>query len=1451
MPRFYLWLFLCAWPTAAATQSTTTIMTLASGNPVYGAVLGITAQVNAPAGTVTFIVDGQPQTPYVLGLTGTPIIFVSFLPGTHTVGASFSGSDGYLPSTAVPLSVVVAKASTTVNLAANLAQIEQPVIISASVGIVSPGSGTAVGTVAFLTGSISLTPISGCAAVPVQNGVATCTTSFASTGVVLLNAIYSGDANTAASQNTLPITVSKVVAGVYLADAPDPPVWGNQVTVNALVLGAQNVAAPTGTVTFASGGQTLATPALGTDGRASVATSYAVGTYAITAVYSGDANYLAAAPVVLNLAVGRAPTALVVSADPAQIGQPVTLRASVSLVSGTGSITGTVDFIVGGKPVTGCTGVAVSSGTASCQTTFPQLGTFTLGGSFSGDANTLPSTATAAGAVNKAVPSLYLASTPAAPVYGIPVTLSALVLGAQSIAAPTGTVQFTDGPTQLSPQSLGADGHALYTSPFAVGNHTIAAVYSGDSNYQASAPGAASFTLAVGKAPTVLTVSSDPAQIGQPLTLRASVSLVAGAGVITGTVDFSIGGKPVAGCTGVAISSGAASCQTTVQQLATYTLAGSFSGDANTLPSTASATGGVNKAAPSLYLTSTPAAPVYGIPVALSALVLGAQNIAAPTGTVQFTDGPTQLPPQTLGPDGHAVYTSPFTVGTHTITAVYSGDANYQAPGAASLTLAVGKAPTVVAVSSDPAQMGQPVMLHSSVSLASGSGAITGTVDFTVAGKPVAACTGISISNGSAACQTTFPKLITYTLGANFSGDANTLPGTASAPVAVNKIVAGIYLASSPATPVFGAPLTLDVLLLGATAVPAPTGTVTFFDAGKILAVEPVGADGRASFAPSLAVGGHNIAAVYNGDANYQPAVSSPATVAVGQAATATSLTAVTGGPFTAVVTVVAPGAGSPTGIVQFRGATAVAGTAPLVAQGSGFTATLANTTATGSISASYIGDANFSASTSTAVSVSPTQTLVTVTSDRNPSSLGQVVNFTVAVSLSPRAAAAPPTGTVTLSADGANSQTASLTGGQATFQATLGAGSHTVTASYSGDALYPAAIGTFTQVVGPAAASLTVTSSAPVAVYGQPVTLTAQLGPQTGSVQFSDGATVLGAANIGAGVAALPVNLAVGVHTIVASWPGDNTSGAASAQLTQTVNQAATTTRLTISGGSLLATVTANAPGAGSPTGSVRFLDAATSTVLAAIVLSGASAAAPLPSVTDAIVAVYSGDNNFLGGASSTLRLLAVTNAASYLAGDVAPDELLTLFGPNLFAGSTTVKLTDSAGTSRTASLLFVSPAQATILMPPDAAPGPATLTVTNAVRALSAPIAITAVAPGLFTADGSGQGAPAAQVITVHPDGTQDAPQPATSPIDLSDPAASVYLVLYATGIRHAAAAPVCTIGAQPATVIFAGPQGSMAGLDQVNLLLPPALQGSGTVPLILTVDGHAANSVTLIIP
>ena len=132
--------------------------------------------------------------------------------------------------------------------------------------------------------------------------------------------------------------------------------------------------------------------------------------------------------------------------------------------------------------------------------------------------------------------------------------------------------------------------------------------------------------------------------------------------------------------------------------------------------------------------------------------------------------------------------------------------------------------------------------------------------------------------------------------------------------------------------------------------------------------------------------------------------------------------------------------------------------------------------------------------------------------------------------------------------------------------------------------------------------------------------------------------------------------------------------------------------------------------------------------------------------------------------------------------------------------------------------------------------------------------------VAPGLFTANASGQGLAAATVLRVRADGSLsyeavsrfDAAQgkPVSVPIDLSNPAEQVFLLLFGTGFRGRSSlgAVGLLVGGLPVEALYAGPQGDFAGLDQLNLPLPRTLAGRGEVTVVLTVDGKTANPVTV---
>ena len=86
--------------------------------------------------------------------------------------------------------------------------------------------------------------------------------------------------------------------------------------------------------------------------------------------------------------------------------------------------------------------------------------------------------------------------------------------------------------------------------------------------------------------------------------------------------------------------------------------------------------------------------------------------------------------------------------------------------------------------------------------------------------------------------------------------------------------------------------------------------------------------------------------------------------------------------------------------------------------------------------------------------------------------------------------------------------------------------------------------------------------------------------------------------------------------------------------------------------------------------------------------------------------------------------------------------------------------------------------------------------------------------------------------------------------NPDGLGSAGQSLVVTLYGTGFRNATSTTPSsvTIGGVPAQVLYLGAQPTDPGLDQVNVIVPPSLAGAGEVPVILTVGGQTANTVTL---
>jgi uncharacterized protein (TIGR03437 family) len=222
-------------------------------------------------------------------------------------------------------------------------------------------------------------------------------------------------------------------------------------------------------------------------------------------------------------------------------------------------------------------------------------------------------------------------------------------------------------------------------------------------------------------------------------------------------------------------------------------------------------------------------------------------------------------------------------------------------------------------------------------------------------------------------------------------------------------------------------------------------------------------------------------------------------------------------------------------------------------------------------------------------------------------------------------------------------------------------------------------------------------------------------------------------------------------------------------------------------------------------------------------------------------------------------VRSLAISvSAASYSEVALAPESIATAFGTGM-GRVTGLTVKDSAGVERTAMLFYTSPTQVNFLVPAETASGLGQVTIKNDSGGVFSGVnLIQRSAPGLFAANGNGAGVAAAVVFRIAADGTASYEPVAqfdtaknayvSRPIDLGPATDQVFLLLFGTGIRGSSALPAVStqIGRVPAETLYAGPQGTFVGLDQVNVPLPRSLAGSGEIDVLMSVDGKRANVV-----
>ncbi len=596
--------------------------------------------------------------------------------------------------------------------------------------------------------------------------------------------------STAADSNSLTVQNQQATT-TTLASSDNPSVVGEQVIYTATV--STGSGTPTGTVTFKDGTTTISCESGSSSFNGTTATckvTYSAVTtspHAITAVYSGDTNFLGSTSNEVDQVVNKANTTTAVSSNhnPSVTGQSVTYTATISVTSpGGGTPTGTVNFKDGGTTISGCNTQTVSSNQATCTVTGGYAaggGNRTIAAVYSGDTKFATSTSPDfTQTVNSAATTTAVSSNHNPSVTGQSVTYTATIsVTSPGGGSPTGTVNFKDGGTTISgcgTQTVsGSQATCTVTAGYLASNspRTITAVYSGDTNFATSV--SSNLTQTVNKASTATAVSSNsnPSVTGQSVTYTATISVNSpGSGTPTGTVNFKDGGTTITGCGTQAVNgSSQATCTVTAgynHSASPRTITAVYSGDTNFTTSTSSALSQViNAANTSIALASNNNPSVTGQSVTYTATIsVTSPGSGTPTGTVNFKDGGTTITGcGTQAVNGSSQATCTVTAGYNhsasprTITAVYSGDTNFTTSTSSALSQVINAANTSTALASNnnPSVTGQSVTYTATVAAISpGVGTPTGTVNFTSDGTTISGCAAKTLSSGQATCTTTF-----------------------------------------------------------------------------------------------------------------------------------------------------------------------------------------------------------------------------------------------------------------------------------------------------------------------------------------------------------------------------------------------------------------------------------------------------------------------------------------------------------------------------------------------------------------------------------------------------------------------------------------------------------------------------------------------------------------------
>ena len=944
-----------------ATPATTVGQTM-----IFSAVVSGSTALAAPTGNLTWNISGSAaactsNTGPVYGAhtaTYTCSIF-AVNSGTYTATATYGGDTIFtaLAPTA-PASIVVTAATPTIAVSV---PVVNPVLggtitftatVTGMTGAAAPG-----GTMAWTLNGLSTLcnshtgPTVG--TLPHQ-AIFTCTVNAAQAGNYVATAAYSGDSNytALAPASSTVVVIAKVAPPIVLTVSGGGGLGAN-IVFTATITGTTGSAAATGSVTWSLNGPVginacAATPASTSVGVVTtyvcsiIASSY--GTYALTAHFPGDVNYLAGASNTASMNISTLVATVTISASsPQTLGGTTTLTALVAAQTTPNPLpAGTMSWTVtdeSGASVT-CTtvtstlntsGYALPTTAYAC--TFPTVtaGTYSATANFPGDSNyNAKDSSPLAIVVPKATPTLAVTDALSVTIAGQFTVFTGTITGAVGSVPPTGapTWTVTGASTSCSggtsgPVTSGVSSIYTCTVPANVsGGYAAAITYAGDSNYNPVGPSPAdSINIAKSTPIVVVTTSSPTAALGSNFTFTATVTGKTGGQTPTGTGTWSITGVSGVNCltstgpTGAGIIS-TYICTVKATIAGTYLPLFTYNGDSNylaTSPTSGSSTI-VSPATPTISVVANQATAALGTAFAFTATVTGPTGAVAPSSTTSSwtvtgvtgittctsVTGPSQGP-------NTATYTCTVTgsvAGTYGAKFTFTGDSSYNPVAAttSSTTTVVAKATPTVNLVANPTttRLGGSETITATVTGATNAVAPTGAISWIVNGTAgITACSsnGGPTSSGnttSYTCSFQTPNVGAYVIQASVATDINYLAATSTQlPLSVSKQTPSISVSAS-ANPTLGGTTTITTTVSGLAAAVAPGGAVTTVVTDPTTAIVPCVNQYPGSISANvvtyscsfqtLTPGTYYVNSTVAADSNYATATSSTIAVSLGSA---------------------------------------------------------------------------------------------------------------------------------------------------------------------------------------------------------------------------------------------------------------------------------------------------------------------------------------------------------------------------------------------------------------------------------------------------------------------------------------------------------------------------------------------------------------------------------------